>query len=129
MGILKPRGRLCALCAALFSVKMHLSAVAVMKEDLPFVLAQLPDIRIADGRLSTEIPALQPAVKDPLYAVRSPGGELLAVIDETADSAPEGLGGARSLAPEPDRSHAREAAEFGDQMGLVEEADLGSEVE
>ena len=85
---------LCALCAVLFSAKLHMSLIGAMKDELPFVLAQLPEIHIADGRLSTAMSS-RSGVKDPLYAVRLSGGELLAVIDETAESAPEGLGGAR----------------------------------
>lgn len=85
---------LSALFAALFSAKLHLSMVFSLKDELPFVLAQIPDIRIADGRLSV-VQSEGQAVKDPLYTIRSSDGSLLAVIDETAESAPEGLGGAR----------------------------------
>ena len=85
---------LSAIFAALFAAKLHLSMVFGLKEELPFVIAQLPDIRIADGRVSV-VQSGDSAVKDPLYTIRSSDGSLLAVIDETAETAPEGLGGAK----------------------------------
>lgn len=85
---------LSALFAALFSAKLHLAMVFSLQDELPFVIAQIPDIRIADGRLSV-VQSGAADVKDPLYTIRSSDGSLLAVIDETAETAPEGLGGAR----------------------------------
>jgi hypothetical protein len=86
---------LCLVCAAASSVKLHLSLAAGMKDEVSFLIAQIPEIHISGGRLTTvQLPG-SPAVKEPLYAIRAKNGELLAVIDETAGSAPEGLGGAK----------------------------------
>lgn len=84
---------LSALFAALFSAKLHLELFS-LKDELPFVIAQIPDLRISEGRLSVVQSGVSD-VKDPLYTIRSSDGSLLAVIDETAETAPEGLGGAR----------------------------------
>ena len=86
---------ICIACAAASSVKLHLELSAALKNEVSFLVAQIPDIHISGGRLSTVSPQGASAVKEPLYAIRGKNGELLAVIDETAASAPEGLGGAK----------------------------------
>lgn len=83
-----------AMCAALYAGKTHAELIPFLKKDVPFIIAQIPEIRITDGHLSTVAPQGSATVKDPCYTIKSKDGKIIAVIDETAEEAPSNFGSA-----------------------------------
>lgn len=80
------------MCAALYAGKTHAELLPFLKKDAPFYIAQIPAIKITEGHLSTVVPENSVAVKDPCYTIKSKDGSVKAVIDETAEDAPEKFG-------------------------------------
>jgi maltodextrin utilization protein YvdJ len=83
-----------SICAAVSAVKLHMELIPSMREDLAYLIEQIPAMTIKEGRLST-VNASSKSVDDPVYVIRRKDGHVMAVIDETAETAPEDLGGAR----------------------------------